>query len=817
MASHFNHLGVHYSKWFESFNKPADPLVLFYHWCMIHNKYKCIENTEFADVLPDNWNADSEYYKLEYKKHEVKFLLEIFVLNGQTLFVEIKRKLDCSNYIQYITISDFVNVDSYKNKNINLTYNNLETYYKRIQTSLNHFRINKMPRHEETKRNTPHQTLQELTLNTVNSIENLLSNSKKTADQTNKTVPKLAAESLSESKETKETNGKKKVRRRKVADLIEKIAKSKDDFNQLTKCASNNELIAKIKQEKEEYDISIESLRRRGSTSSMNSVLTNSSSASNFRTLPANKNLTSSTSCGVITTEPTKTEEITINLSSNATTSTLTVQATETTSSTSTTETVTKTTTTKQSRKRTDYYDVNPITNYFYYNVDSGSSKHVDQKLMEENDFAKECFEKYGLKPCSVNLNDCFKTDMFKGMSVSVTLTTEMKKKLNLPIGKRGSGSTGKKASCSSEVSKNKPGRKAANNSKSKGNLSRPKQSSLTKNGTTESYFSLSSKKTSVKAEKSVPTDVTKSLFFSRSTDATKSPSTTLPDQDYYNIDNVDKHPLRNLYKSTFESFFTPKVAEKRKLDEMLKDDDSPTTTVTTTTSSSSSNLPDLDLSISNTASTAIPVESVEHRQEKEIDNNNNDSNESTSLLTKIVDRMETPHKSESNTIVGNTTPTSASSSASDKENLGRQQQPERSSKRLKRDTSGSDSMTKNNPDNQTNASSPFCLVKQNSTRLTRLSSSLLSNNSTTPTSNQNNSTSGKKTPLPNSSTKPTKSNTKLSYGSEQLHILRIEDSSDSDIELVGMYKGDGSGIIENNSTLMQTYNKIKKEIVGEN
>ncbi len=45
-AIEFTHFQVYYEHWREAFNKPSDPLVLFYHWLLMHNRFKCLVDGE---------------------------------------------------------------------------------------------------------------------------------------------------------------------------------------------------------------------------------------------------------------------------------------------------------------------------------------------------------------------------------------------------------------------------------------------------------------------------------------------------------------------------------------------------------------------------------------------------------------------------------------------------------------------------------------------------------------------------------------------------------------------------------------------------
>ena len=63
--------------------------------------------------------------------------------------------------------------------------------------------------------------------------------------------------------------------------------------------------------------------------------------------------------------------------------------------------------------KSSDYFVINPITNYFYYNRDVDML--VDEKFQIENEWVKAQFEKYGLVNCTVNVVDFTELSAFKG------------------------------------------------------------------------------------------------------------------------------------------------------------------------------------------------------------------------------------------------------------------------------------------------------------------------------------------------------------------------------------------------------------------
>ena len=76
-----------------------------------------------------------------------------------------------------------------------------------------------------------------------------------------------------------------------------------------------------------------------------------------------------------------------------------------------------------------DLYDFNPITNYFNYN------KNLDDNMNDE--FVRNSFEKYNLKYCQIKLVDCMKSDMFRDMQPPIQLTQKMQELLNLKADKK--------------------------------------------------------------------------------------------------------------------------------------------------------------------------------------------------------------------------------------------------------------------------------------------------------------------------------------------------------------------------------------------
>jgi hypothetical protein len=102
----YTHFEMYYLKYKDSFCKPADSLVLFIHWCMIQNKFKCLVDAvvrtysttykqnfylflciynhffKQTEALPIKWNLCKEMYDLFYQRAETKYRLEIYLIQN---------------------------------------------------------------------------------------------------------------------------------------------------------------------------------------------------------------------------------------------------------------------------------------------------------------------------------------------------------------------------------------------------------------------------------------------------------------------------------------------------------------------------------------------------------------------------------------------------------------------------------------------------------------------------------------------------------------------------------------------------------------
>lgn len=82
--------------------------------------------------------------------------------------------------------------------------------------------------------------------------------------------------------------------------------------------------------------------------------------------------------------------------------------------------------------KPTKLYDYNPITNYYRYNAGVNHDLNLDASNCLNDQFYKESFEKFNLKPARLSVIDCLKDGLLKDVKIPVILTKYMKEKLNL-------------------------------------------------------------------------------------------------------------------------------------------------------------------------------------------------------------------------------------------------------------------------------------------------------------------------------------------------------------------------------------------------
>ena len=77
-------------------------------------------------------------------------------------------------------------------------------------------------------------------------------------------------------------------------------------------------------------------------------------------------------------------------------------------------------------------YDYNPITNYYKYNAELDMNDNLDAANCTNNQYYKESFEKFKLKPARIKVIDCLKDGLLKNLGTPLVLTNVLKEKLNL-------------------------------------------------------------------------------------------------------------------------------------------------------------------------------------------------------------------------------------------------------------------------------------------------------------------------------------------------------------------------------------------------
>lgn len=135
----YPHFQIYYDLYHHDFKNPADALVLFYHWLLIHNRFKCFSNGKKTEYLPSEWNMNfaKKYYDLAYTKHDENYRLEIYLI-GNLLQINFKRLCDAVCCVQQYKLSDYVNESDFKNSAYHNTYklDKLEYFYKRLKAAI---------------------------------------------------------------------------------------------------------------------------------------------------------------------------------------------------------------------------------------------------------------------------------------------------------------------------------------------------------------------------------------------------------------------------------------------------------------------------------------------------------------------------------------------------------------------------------------------------------------------------------------------------------------------------------------------------------
>ncbi|RNA16408.1 hypothetical protein BpHYR1_008100 [Brachionus plicatilis] len=393
--SHFEIYFVHYSA---KFKKSADPLVLFVHWSMIQNRFRCINESELHHTLPLNWLDNDSFYDFQYKKYDVIYRLEIYIANECAL-IQLKNMENLMDSSQYVKIDDFIDLDSFKSDlKFSKIYKDLHRLYTSIKWSIDRFRCKKNEKSQETSNKRAESAEMEVVESTIPS-------------------------SVSSSQTQLSKKGRKESKKSfgLIFDILSnKLVKSNPeavrDLNSKMYTSTYAEFLSHIKQEKAEFESNVEIYRRSSVSSSRSNDVISSSSSNNLvefgnqKQKKANKKNRPSVrkaNGGEENSQEADTLKPKINPDD-------------------------KDNVERDKINRNLLFDYNPITNYYNYN-NKADSKTIDQKLIEEDQFVKRAYEKFDLKTfCEVKLVDCFSSDLFKGLKVPIKLDDKMKQALDL-------------------------------------------------------------------------------------------------------------------------------------------------------------------------------------------------------------------------------------------------------------------------------------------------------------------------------------------------------------------------------------------------
>lgn len=252
------------------------------------------------------------------------------------------------------------------------TYKNMDHLYERIKWSITHLKPKSV--------NGPKIISASSSSSTINTSTGQNNNNNNTdTEKSQQSVDSTANERKKNTLRKKSQNGKQK--RSKAS-------------NPLLNAANASELLEKLKLEKEEYDLSVEN--NRISKQQKASLMSNSSSDTNLNWARnqrahrkqsdghGNCDVTAAAAADVVseTDQPNDAKN--------------------------------KNNIKCQRLNREDIYGVNYITHHFNYNTEEATKKTLDQKLMDDDEFVRNAFLTYKLKPCTVTMVNFVSLDIFK-------------------------------------------------------------------------------------------------------------------------------------------------------------------------------------------------------------------------------------------------------------------------------------------------------------------------------------------------------------------------------------------------------------------
>jgi hypothetical protein len=122
-------------------NKPADSVVLFFHWCMIQQKFNYISSDTNTNGQHSNRQGprDENHYELLYDKYECQHRVELD-LRDQVLHVLVKRLSDFEDVKSEIDLKEFVYLENYKSHSYSAAFKNHAELHEKIKSFLKKFK-----------------------------------------------------------------------------------------------------------------------------------------------------------------------------------------------------------------------------------------------------------------------------------------------------------------------------------------------------------------------------------------------------------------------------------------------------------------------------------------------------------------------------------------------------------------------------------------------------------------------------------------------------------------------------------------------------
>jgi len=114
-----------------SLKRTSDALVVFVHWFLIKNGYKCLtEDGHLTEILPEGWNCDEQVYSIKYSKDSKGFELKILIVD-ENLLINLARLKDERLASVSVKIADHVTNLS---NDFNRLFINLTDLYEKLHT-----------------------------------------------------------------------------------------------------------------------------------------------------------------------------------------------------------------------------------------------------------------------------------------------------------------------------------------------------------------------------------------------------------------------------------------------------------------------------------------------------------------------------------------------------------------------------------------------------------------------------------------------------------------------------------------------------------